>query len=135
MDHSKLAEVLLNSLPVLSSKIAKACDLEASELKEILTEVLRFMHLVELSAERLTPAHKVDLAWHEFILFTKAYADFCIQHFGRFIHHYPGENESENKIGFKKLHYYYEKHFGFKPNSKYWGSVFAEIADASDCGV
>ena len=135
MDHSKLAGELLDSVPGLGAKIARACELESGDLKEILTEVLRFMHLVLLSSERLTPSHKVDLAWHEFILFTRAYADFCATHFDRFIHHHPGENESENKIGFKKLHYFYEKYFGFKPDSKYWGRVLAEIADASDCGV
>lgn len=135
MDHFKLAEALLKALPVLGKKIASISELNFSETKDILTEVLRFMQLVELGGERLTPSQIVDLAWHEFILFTKAYSDFCVLHFGRFIHHYPGENEGENKIGFKKLHYYYEKHFGFKPNPKYWGTLLAEIADASDCGV
>lgn len=135
MEHTKLAEELLISVPILKKKIGTACDIGEAETKEILAEVLRFMQLVELSAERLTPSYKVDLAWHEFILFTKLYADFCNRHFDRFIHHYPGENEADNKNGFKKLHYFYNKYFGIKPNPKYWGTVLVEMADESDCGT
>jgi hypothetical protein len=133
MEHSKLAAQLLSDNPILGEKIAKATGL--NESKALLIEVLRFMELVQNSGERLTPSYKVDLAWHEFILFTKLYADFCAQHFDRFIHHYPGDNHSENKIGFKKLHYHYNKYFGSEPNPEFWGKVLVEIADESDCGT
>jgi hypothetical protein len=135
MEHSKLTEQLLSENPLLAKKIVAATDVENYEAVDILRELIRFLHLVHLTTERLTPSHKVDMAWHEFILFTKAYADFCTTHFGRFIHHYPSENEANNKIGFKKLHYHYEKYFGIKPNPKFWGTVLVEIADESDCGV
>jgi len=133
MEHLKLAAELLSANPILGDKIVKATGLNESEA--ILVEVLRFMQLVYLHGERLTPSHKVDLAWHEFILFTKQYADFCLHHFNRFIHHYPGDNHSENKMAFKKLHYQYQKHFGIKPNPEFWGKVLVEIADESDCGT
>jgi hypothetical protein len=32
---------------------------------------------------------EIDQMWHEFILFTKDYQDFCWQYFGAFIHHLP----------------------------------------------
>lgn len=133
MDHSKLAAQLLSENPILGYKIAKSTGLNYSEA--VLIEVLRFMELVHSIGERLTPSNKVDLAWHEFILFTKLYADFCSLHFDKFIHHYPGDNHLENKIGFKKLHYHYNKHFGFEPNPEFWGKVLVEIADESDCGT
>lgn len=31
----------------------------------------------------------LDDYWHEFILYTKSYMDFCEKYFGRYIHHYP----------------------------------------------
>lgn len=31
----------------------------------------------------------LDDYWHEFILYTKSYTDFCNNYFGRYIHHYP----------------------------------------------
>lgn len=35
------------------------------------------------------PSKAVDSAWHEFILLTKNYADFCDKAFGKFLHHVP----------------------------------------------
>lgn len=37
------------------------------------------------------PSQVVDLAWHEFILYTQKYALFCDQALGRFLHHTPAE--------------------------------------------
>lgn len=37
------------------------------------------------------PSQAVDVAWHEFILFTKDYQKFCKRAFGRFLHHTPAE--------------------------------------------
>jgi hypothetical protein len=35
------------------------------------------------------PSQAVDDLWHEFILYTKSYDDFCQKAFGRFLHHTP----------------------------------------------
>lgn len=35
------------------------------------------------------PSQAADNLWHEFILYTKAYKDFCQKAFGRFLHHRP----------------------------------------------
>ena len=37
------------------------------------------------------PSQVVDLAWHEFILFTRHYEAFCKHALGRFLHHTPAE--------------------------------------------
>ena len=37
------------------------------------------------------PSQVVDVAWHEFILFTRDYKGFCKHAFGRFLHHTPAE--------------------------------------------
>ena len=37
------------------------------------------------------PSQVVDDAWHEFILFTRAYKSFCKKSLGRFLHHTPTE--------------------------------------------
>lgn len=37
------------------------------------------------------PSQVVDVAWHEFILFTRDYRDFCRRGIGRFLHHVPAE--------------------------------------------
>lgn len=38
---------------------------------------------------------EVDAMWHTFLLFTKDYAEFCQNYFGRFIHHQPVQKESD----------------------------------------
>ncbi|MBL7000674.1 MAG: hypothetical protein ISR73_12480 [Gammaproteobacteria bacterium] len=37
------------------------------------------------------PSQVVDVAWHEFILFTREYDHFCRRALGRFLHHTPAE--------------------------------------------
>jgi hypothetical protein len=37
------------------------------------------------------PSQVVDAAWHEFILFTREYQEFCNKALGRFLHHTPAE--------------------------------------------
>jgi hypothetical protein len=37
------------------------------------------------------PSKAVDAAWHEFIVFTRGYQDFCRKVLGKFLHHTPAE--------------------------------------------
>jgi len=51
------------------------------------------------------PSQAVDVAWHEFILHTKAYDSFCKKAVGRFLHHTPTEamnSPTIAKIGIKR---------------------------------
>jgi len=47
------------------------------------------------------PSQVTDDLWHEFILYTRQYQQFCTQAFGRFLHHTPtavmGRNRSSNE--------------------------------------
>ena len=131
----KIAQQVLSDNPLLYSKISKAAGIEESEVLPLFIELLRFMQLTRIAAERLSPSHIVDLAWHEFILFTKYYAAFCHEQFCNFVHHHPGGKENENRLCFKKTHYWYQQIFDEAPPERFWGIIVAEIADASDCGV
>jgi hypothetical protein len=60
----------------------------------IVINALREYFLVSLMANRRMvsmPSKVVDVAWHEFILFTRSYQQFCSSAFGRFLHHTPSE--------------------------------------------
>lgn len=37
----------------------------------------------------LRSMREIDEMWHEFILFTQDYTDFCLKYFGDYIHHLP----------------------------------------------
>ncbi len=43
------------------------------------------------------PSQIVDDLWHEFILYTRAYEDFCKKAFGDFLHHTPAQALSSQK--------------------------------------
>ena len=43
------------------------------------------------------PSKAVDTAWHEFILLTKDYAEFCDHAFGKFMHHTPHQQRSRQR--------------------------------------
>ena len=96
-----------------------------------LREVLRFLYLVaHHNSGKLTPARRVDLVWHEFILCTRAYQEFCEQQFGRMIHHHPGGSDQENRRQFAETLRRYRQCFG-TPDPSYWGTGHV---DAGDCG-
>ncbi|WP_338846033.1 hypothetical protein V8J88_20060 [Massilia sp. W12] len=44
------------------------------------------------------PSQAVDLLWHEFILCTRQYEDFCQRAFGRFLHHAPAGSGADGAI-------------------------------------
>jgi hypothetical protein len=55
---------------------------------------LRSFFLISYKAKRkpvAMPSQVVDVAWHEFILFTKQYETFCKRAMGRFLHNTPTE--------------------------------------------
>ncbi|HEX8550130.1 MAG TPA: hypothetical protein VF681_01110 [Abditibacteriaceae bacterium] len=77
----------------LKSRFAARKSLDARE-QDLVFEALRNYFVVCHYAGILMvsmPSQIVDDAWHEFILFTRDYNDFCLQAFGRYLHHTPAE--------------------------------------------
>ncbi len=127
-DHHQWAMELLDKNPVLIRRIADACAIEPGACVELLTEVLRYLNLTVYHEQRLTPSLTVDYAWHEFILCTKLYMDFCQTHFGKYIHHHPGGSAEENRAQFDRTISFYRESFG-EPDKQYWGQ-----SQESSCG-
>lgn len=53
---------------------------------------LAFLRFISITATRgggIAPLPLADRFWHEFILHTVDYSEFCMRHFGEFIHHQP----------------------------------------------
>ncbi len=82
----------------------------SEETLEIFDETLRWIWLCAEAKEdrekgmnvpRLvidSPIRFIDEGWHNFILFTKDYADFCMNHFGFFVHHNPTPKKRKRQI-------------------------------------
>lgn len=67
--------------------------LSEAEINKIMSALKLFflMVLKNKGKQVAMPSQAVDVAWHEFILCTKDYADFCQKAFGKFLHHTPTE--------------------------------------------
>lgn len=60
------------------------------EYQEAFTEFKKYVALVGLYGKRISMASpKVDEVWHQFILFTREYSDFCDGMLGKFLDHRP----------------------------------------------
>lgn len=126
-----LAEQILNDNEILIEKISVAVDCAPKEVPRALREVLRFLFLVaHRNSGRLTPSHRVDLAWHEFILCTRAYRTFCESQFGKYIDHHPGGSGEQNHRQYQETLRCYEEEFG-SPDPACWGKKDVD----TDCGA
>lgn len=120
MNVEKLARDVLSEQVVLNNKVSTALECSAEEVFHALREVICFLHLAaSKESGMLTPSHRVDLAWHEFILCTVAYERFCTTNFGRFIHHTPGGPMEQNRRQYTRTIEAYSKCFGI-PDPSYW---------------
>ncbi|MEO0331092.1 MAG: hypothetical protein AAF223_05325 [Bacteroidota bacterium] len=133
IDHIQWVDELLTQEPHLLEKIQASQSVDPQAARELLLEVMRFLHLIAFYNRRLTPSLPVDLAWHEFILFTRMYADFCQEKCSRFIHHHPGGKESDNQRDFQKTLQLYMLHWG-QPNEDIWGHLATTLFEEAQCG-
>jgi hypothetical protein len=80
--------------PALLKKVHRAYPHIPSIDSPLILAGLREFFLICHAAKMNTvsmPSQVVDVAWHEFILSTRAYEEFCQKAFGRFLHHMPAE--------------------------------------------
>ena len=126
--NAVLFEALAYEAPFLVEKLVKDRLVETPEEGEALfAEVKRFLVLVA-SDERVVwdmYSLRIDEAWHQFVLFTRQYVDFCQRFFGRYMHHSPS-NAPESKTAtaaegstFARFQQRYEELFG-EPLPSVW---------------
>jgi hypothetical protein len=78
--------------PVLGDKIREAYPhLEEEQILLVFQGLRDYFIFCNQSKRRMVamPSQVVDLAWHEFILFTRAYLSFSKKAIGKFLHHTP----------------------------------------------
>ncbi len=78
----------------LSQRVQKTYpQLNDSEVTRVMDGLREYFILCAIAKHKMVamPSQVVDVAWHEFILFTREYAIFCRQGLGRFLHHTPTE--------------------------------------------
>ncbi len=79
----KISEKVLETYPHLTEP----------QLNKVINGLREYFHICNIAGNRMVsmPSQAVDIAWHEYILFTKQYEIFCKKSLGRFLHHTPAE--------------------------------------------
>lgn len=110
-----MREDFLERAPVVVPKIIQQDAMSTLDARALLDEVIRFLVLCRRSAKSLSPSQRIDMAWHEMILCTKAYHEWCQLHLGAFVHHQPDMPGRKNPAAFMRTLGLYELHFGTLP--------------------
>jgi hypothetical protein len=114
------SQALAYDAPFLIEKLMKDHVVESAEEAEALfREVKRYLVMVAADRTVVWAMHslRVDQVWHQFILFTRQYIDYCRQNFGRYIQHAPSTAPPVEGLAprrpstFKQLAEAYEKLF------------------------
>ncbi|MDD2722450.1 MAG: hypothetical protein PHH59_00310 [Methylovulum sp.] len=80
--------------PAIRQKLRKKHPTLTDQQLDLVFQALRdYFYCCSRAKHRMVsmPSQIVDDAWHEFILFTRSYQQFCQKAFGRFLHHTPAE--------------------------------------------
>lgn len=131
-DEALVFEDLRRRAPVLEAKVAALGQKEARDAKALLREVIRFLHLCCHSPRPLGPTDRIDRVWHEFILCTRAYREWCQSHLGRFVDHTPDKPGARNPTGLMRTIALYQAHFGPLPH-QLWG-IHHDSPFLASCG-
>ena len=90
----ELEQVLSYSNQDVVDGLQNALDITASEAEMLFKEGLKWLWYCNQPDSRGyssidTSLLILDEVWHTFILYTKDYSQFCLEYFGRYIHHAP----------------------------------------------
>jgi hypothetical protein len=101
----KVIEVLQSTYP----------HLKPTDIKLVMQGLRDYFTISQMAGKKMVamPSQVVDVAWHEFILFTKNYQKFCHKALGRFLHHTPAEAMKDRTVattGIKTAWQYACKH-------------------------
>lgn len=117
--EAQVIQIFANA-PFLEDKIIEHCELGVHTPAQGLLEVLRFLSLVS-DEQVLTPSIRVDLIWHQFILSTRVYSDYCTKLYKKYLHHTPSNDKVENHQQFEHCLSLYTQRYGTPP-VWFWGN-------------
>ena len=123
---------ILTAIPLLKNKLETIANRFEIDSSQLLTELIKYLVITNENNKTTSPSYLVDLAWHEFILFTKYYHQFCFNNFENFIHHTP--DSKSNTSGYKFTLKCYEKRYGLPPENIWTNNPLLNLKQSS-CGA
>jgi hypothetical protein len=98
---------------------------------QAILEYKKFMYLAATSEYMISPSKIIDIVWHQHLIFTQSYQDFC-NILGKHIQHIPSTHNKEDFLKFRQAKErtikFYERDFGQQPEN-IWGfeSMFESL--------
>lgn len=90
--------------------------------KRAIEEYKKFMFLAATSGVMVSPSEIIDIVWHQHLIFTESYSDFC-KILGKQINHIPSTHKKDEIEKFlsakKRTKELYEEKFGIQPK-EFW---------------
>ena len=110
-----------------ANKIMKKHRLPRAFTFRAIEEYKKFVYLGVISDFIVTPSKYIDLIWHEHLLFSKAYREFCNEVIHYQFDHQPELISSEDQTELFTVQYLetldlYRKEFGMEPPDNIWGT-------------
>jgi hypothetical protein len=96
------------------------------------SDLVKFLQLCAESDLPLAPSDIIDDLWHEFILHTRDYAEFCAVVLGTFVHHVP--LTAPDPSSYQRTLRLIGDGFG-TPDERFWpsGGASCDASCGSDC--
>lgn len=124
-------ELVAHDAPFLREKLLSDGIFASEEAFEsAFLEWKKYMALTKWEGPLAMTSKDVDAVWHQYILFTRQYRDFCDAFFGHFVHHAPATPSEPLAQGSRqRFQDAYEHMFGLLH------SIWTGSSDCkSDCG-
>jgi hypothetical protein len=111
-----------------ASKIARKHGWNKAFALKAISEYKKFVYLGVVSNFHVTPSKIIDVVWHEHLLFTRAYREFCDEVIGYQFDHNPELVPMADETGRFNAQYldtieFYVSEFGFEPPTAIWGET------------
>lgn len=116
------------SSKAFAAKIARKHNWSNSYALRAISEYKKFVYLGVVSDFHVTPSKVIDVVWHEHILFTRAYREFCDHVICYQFDHHPELVPMEDETGRFNAQYldtvdFYASEFGYAPPTLIWGET------------
>jgi hypothetical protein len=87
-----LDSVMAYQHPQLLTRLEERIGLDIAVARQLFEETKRFLYLCATSDSPMAPTARIDEVWHNFMLYSEDYTQFCESQFGFVIHHRPWSN-------------------------------------------
>jgi hypothetical protein len=111
-----------------AAKVARKHGWSNAFALKAISEYKKFVYLGVVGKFHVTPSKVIDVVWHEHLLFTSAYREFCNEVIGYQFDHHPELLPMADETGRFNAQYadtiaLYTREFGYTPPADIWGET------------